>query len=363
MYKYIHILICASFISFLPLTLPAQQKGEKAKRPPVPVVAAAVKEELHSSQIQLTGTLHPLQQAFLSVDDSARIKQVFKHEGDFVKKGELLAQAVNPAQEGSLQIAKIALKQAKIQMDSMERKFKRTKFLMKKQISSQEKLDDDQTNYLVQQIAVESRNAEIHRLSTLVDSYSVKAPFDGQIISSSAEIGMWTTPSHVLYQIVNYDVLELKLGVPGKFLGEVLVGGLAHVQVGNSTQKREGTITSVVNHVEGSTGNFLVEIHVANPEKEALSGLLAQATIPIGKPMKKLLVPRDAIVRRGDRTHVVVVREGIAQIIPVQVKGNQKELVVIEAKSLKPGEQVVIRGNERIFPGTPVTINKDIPVQ
>ncbi len=363
MQKYRWILIYTFLLSGWPFVLLAQEKDKPPEQPPVPVAVAEVKEELHNSQIKLTGTLHPLRRAFLSVDDSARIKKIFKHEGDFVLQGEMLAKAVNPAQEGSLNIAKIALKQAKIQMELAQRKLDRTKFLMKNQVSSEEKLDDDKTNYLVQQIAVESRNAEINRLSSLVESYSVEAPFDGQIISSAAEVGMWTAPSEVLYQVVNYEVLELKLGVPGRYLGQVLVGSAVEAEVRPSGKKLGGHITSVVNHVEGSTGNFLVVVHVSNPEKTALSGLLAQATIPIGKALKKMLVPRDAIVRRGNNTYVVVVRDGIAQIDPVQVTGNQEELVVVAAKSLKFGEQVVIRGNERIFPGTPVKVNPNIPVQ
>ncbi|MBF0277018.1 MAG: efflux RND transporter periplasmic adaptor subunit [SAR324 cluster bacterium] len=351
------------WIGLIPAFLIAQEPKKASNRPPSPVAVMPVKVEMQNLQVTLSGTLRPFKNAFLAVDDSGRIKEILKHEGEFVEEGELLARAINPSQEGRLAIAKIDLRQSLIQLDLAKKKMERTRFLIKRKVSSEEKLDEDVAQFKMQEVNVESKKAEINRMASLVASYLIKAPFSGQILSSSVDLGKWVTPAQVLFQIVNYEKLELKLGIPGKFLGKIPVQTDVEIQLKESSKILQGQITSVIHHIEESTGNFTAIVHVANPEGMPLSGLLVQVSIPIGIPAEKMFVPRDAIVRKGSRTHVVVVRDGMAQIVPVQVDGNQKDLVVIQAKGLQAGEPVIVRGNERIFPGTPVTINKDLPIK
>ena len=48
--------------------------------------------------------------------------------------------------------------------------------------------------------------------------------------------------------------------------------------------------------------------------------------------------------------------KGRAQIVPVKIQGNMGAGDVIVVGGLKPKEQVVVRGNERLFPGMPVNV-------
>ena len=77
---------------------------------------------------------------------------------------------------------------------------------------------------------------------------------------------------------------------------------------------------------------------------------LTQMSITVGRGDK------DAIVRQGQQTLVYTVREGKAAPIPVQTSSSDGPMVAIKAEGLSEGMQVVIRGNERIFPGSPVMV-------
>ena len=63
-----------------------------------------------------------------------------------------------------------------------------------------------------------------------------------------------------------------------------------------------------------------------------------------------LLVPKDAIVGFGDAQKVFTVVDGRAKPIMVKVLGYYGNNVAVVG-DLKPGESVVIRGNERLRPG------------
>jgi hypothetical protein len=80
--------------------------------------------------------------------------------------------------------------------------------------------------------------------------------------------------------------------------------------------------------------------------------------LPTGKPKTALLAPRAAIVRKAGTTYLVAIPENQAEIIPVKVLGYDTDYAVISPlkQQLKAGQPVVIRGNERLRPGQPVTI-------
>ncbi len=46
----------------------------------------------------------------------------------------------------------------------------------------------------------------------------------------------------------------------------------------------------------------------------------------------------------------------LAQMIPVQIIGFDGSKVAISGQGLKAGMEIVVKGNERVFPNTPVKI-------
>jgi multidrug efflux pump subunit AcrA (membrane-fusion protein) len=79
----------------------------------------------------------------------------------------------------------------------------------------------------------------------------------------------------------------------------------------------------------------------------------AIATFELGRKIKSILVPKDAIVPAGDDNLVFRVDQGKAFPVPVTINGYYGNDAAVKG-GLEPGQQVVIRGNERLRPGQPV---------
>ena len=76
--------------------------------------------------------------------------------------------------------------------------------------------------------------------------------------------------------------------------------------------------------------------------------------LPISAPRKVVTAPKDALLQGRGGWIVYVVKEDKA--VPQPVKLGQAVQDRIEIKSgLAPGQLVVIRGNERLRPGQPVS--------
>jgi multidrug efflux pump subunit AcrA (membrane-fusion protein) len=108
------------------------------------------------------------------------------------------------------------------------------------------------------------------------------------------------------------------------------------------------------------TGNadartFPVHIKLSNSDLRIKSGMEAVVTFKVGERRKALLVSKDAVVAAGNQRMVYRVVSEQVLPVPVKVLGYYGNDAAIEG-DLKPGQQVVIRGNERLRPGQTVQV-------
>ena len=110
--------------------------------------------------------------------------------------------------------------------------------------------------------------------------------------------------------------------------------------------------------VDPGTGNVSIRIEAENPNLAHLPGMFVRALLPRGMVPDALLVPEDAVLRRGDGTAqlVVVSDQGEAERRAVTLGDRIGNRVVITS-GLKAGELVAVKGQDRVPEGMtlPVT--------
>ena len=349
--------ICWSALLLVAGAGAALGQGNKKAPRARPVVVAPVKVVSEAPTFKASGLLSPVDKALLSVDVPGRVVAIRKRDGELVTKGDVLAELENTGLKLELAVQRARLKETEARLALSRQKVARAKALYEQKLDSAERYENESAASAVIEAQLGSAQAQIERLISQIKMLVVRAPISGQIVKASLEIGQWITSNNPIYEIFNYNRFEVRVGLPGKFLTTIPVGAPVAISIPELEQKLGGTIQTVIRHVENSSGNFVLRIQVENPKGVSLSGLLAQVEVPVGRAARVITVPRDAIVRRGGKTQVVVVRKGVAQIVPVTIKGNfGNGAVIIRGGALKPKEQVVVRGNERLKPGTAVRV-------
>lgn len=337
----------------------AQPKpGKKGRqRPPALVVVAPVKMVHISPLAEYTGLIQPADKALLSPDTPGRLVNLKKRAGDRVRKGEVLAVLQNPTLVQDLAVMKARVRETEAQVALNEQQQSRLNELYRKKLATAQSYEDGVANLAVMQARLASARVQVDRLQDQMQRLIIRSPIKGQVISAIGEIGQWLSPNQPIFEIFNYDRFELMTGVPGRFLPSVRTKGKVRVTVPEIGSSLSGRIASVIRHVDPATGNFRIRILIDNPGQLPLSGLLAKVRLPLAQARSQLTVPRDAIVRKGNRTHVVLVDQGKARIVPVKVRGNRGDSVIVTGRGLNPEALVVVRGNERLFPGMPVRVS------
>jgi RND family efflux transporter MFP subunit len=325
--------------------------------PPAPVVVAKVSAVSEAPSAEYTGLIQPARKVLLSSEVAGRLERLLKKQGDSVARNEVVAVLENPTLEDELTVREARLLEIEAQVRLSETQQERVEQLHRKKLISAQQYEDGQLNLAVAQARLQSERIQVERLQEQQERMVIRSPITGQVISSNLEQGQWITPNQPIFEIFNYDEYELLVGVPGRLLPSVPEAGAVQVQVPEIGAALTGSIQAVVRHVDSSTGNFTLRVGVVNRAGLPLSGMLARVRLPLAEAGPILTVPRDAIVRRGERTLVVVVTaESKAQLVPVDVKGNHGSAVIVTGKGLESGMDVVVRGNERLFPGMAVRV-------
>ena len=142
--------------------------------------------------------------------------------------------------------------------------------------------------------------------------------------------------------------------LPERYFGHVEMGSEVSIRVSGADAPVVGLVAGLAPNASADTHTFPVIIMVDNAEGRLGGGMLVRATVSLDEVFTSLAVHKDAIVRQGVQTMVYTIADGKAAPIPVRVGSMSGDYVSITGEGIAEGMPVVTRGNERIFPGSPV---------
>ena len=230
-----------------------------------------------------------------------------------------------------------------------------------------------------------SAKEEVHRLEDEISEHTIKAPFDGYVTAEHTEVGQWIAQGAAVVDVIEIGSVDVEVSVPERYIPRLKVGMTARVTIGALPgESWTAPVTVIVLQGDVRSRSFPVKVRLENREGPSgplfKPGMFARVTLPVGKKGKVLLVPKDAIVLGGRRPTVYAVaalppppapgggpppnasREdpapnGMARMVSVELGAAVEELIEVRGQ-LAPGERVVIEGNERLFPGCPLVVEK-----
>jgi multidrug efflux pump subunit AcrA (membrane-fusion protein) len=82
----------------------------------------------------------------------------------------------------------------------------------------------------------------------------------------------------------------------------------------------------------------------------------ARVRLRSGPAQSAVLIPKDAVVRRAAEQVVFVVQEDKALMVPIKTGRAYDGLIEVLESTLKPGDTVVVTGNETLRDQAAVTV-------
>ncbi len=341
---------------------------------------------------EASGTVRPRVSSTLQSQAMGALLAVHAHEGLAVKKGDLLAevdareiaarvdQAKNAQHEAqqarqqaerAVQAALHARDSAEAQRDLAKATHGRTQRLLEKQATSPQTFDEA-TAALKQAEAAASRaaaeasaariqvneaDARIAQAKAALDAASaqlsharVLAPFDGIVTRKFAEVGDLAGPGVPLFEMETPEQYRLESMVSESDLPHVTVGGAVAVTVDALDKKLDGVVSEIVPEANPDSHTVLVKIDLpANPGMK--TGMYGRIRFEAGR-RETLLIPQQALLRRGQLTGVHVVDETQHARFRLVTLGESVGDTVEILSGLDAGERIVVESPEKIGDGS-----------
>jgi RND family efflux transporter MFP subunit len=341
------------------IALPASAGAANTARPRAPVEFTEALSHRVGHALRLPGTARSPRRADVASSTAGLVKAVHFREGQAITRGDLLATLHVRSLEIRKETLGARLQEAMVRSESARNRFERASTLSKAQLISTEQLDDARFEQRSQSALAESLRSEIAELEHSISLGEIRAPFGGIVSRKLTEVGQWLKIGDPLVTMLALEPMEVLVELPESYLGAVRPG--QHTKVEFDALKSAtfaGVVSAILPEASGDARTFPVLVSVENPRAQVRGGMLAMVEFQSVGARGGVVVPRDALVRK-DTGHVVYVigPEDVVEeksVSPGAASGSWVDV----SGTLREGERVVTRGNERLSNGQAVTARR-----
>ncbi|OEU67983.1 MAG: efflux transporter periplasmic adaptor subunit [Desulfovibrio sp. S3730MH75] len=346
------IVFCLFLLSSV--TAFAAEEKKAPQMPPAHVVVAKSYAGQVAPESTYIGTVYFSEVSDVASEVTGKVVKVEVEEGNQVKKGDVLIRLSSDLLNTEIRASKAAYAQAKANYQSAQRDNERITKLFKGGSVHEGEYDSKRFRAMAMESEMASSMAQLRMLQIQHSKKTIRAPFDGVVIKRTVYLGEWISRGEEVVKIgmnTSYDVV---VNVP-QDVSQVVKPGL---EVGISVGGKEltGQVFAVIPRGDVASRTFPVKIRV-HGDNSLAQGMEARVSLPSGIASETVVVPRDAVISMRGVTMVIVVVEGKATPIPVQVIGYKGMNAGVRGKGLGADMDVVVKGNERLRPGQAVVID------
>ncbi len=326
----------------------------------VPVAVRTARVATVEESLKTTGDLIPLQDVYLyPAVPGKKVRHVFFERGQFVDDHALVVQLDDAEVAARLQQAEAAVRAARTQVELLEKDRARFEGLYREKAVAKQRVDHIQAEHRAAQARLAEAQAALKALQEIHRDFFLRSPIRGVLAERYVDPGNLTDTKRPIVRITDETVLKVVFHVPEKEFVLMRPGmkGMCRLDA-YPDRVFEGTVAVVSPVLDPRTRTAMAELHVPNADLSLRSGMFARVTIPLTM-RETLVVDRDALVRMPGtgQPYVFVVEEGKARMRNVRLGTEQETLVEVQ-EGLRPGDRVIVRGQNRVVDGSPVEVNE-----
>ena len=352
-------------------------------QPMAKVVLDPARIEQIENRRRVTGELRAVQRSHLASREEGLVLELSARPGDTIEKGQVItrldddrARLAVTTSEARLAALEATVEERQAAVDRARVEYERVDSLREQASASTQELEDAELALTAAEARLSRARADVAAAEAelaldrqRLEDMTIRAPFDAKVIALHTEVGQWLNRGSEVIEIYATDAIEAWVDVPETAIKHIQSsGGSVRVNVHAFDEEFVGAISQIVPAADPLSRLFPVRIAIPDPEKKLRPGMSVSAFIPIGEEHEMLTISKDAILRddAGEYVYMAVPNERSPEpggLMGVPVRINRLfgigDRVVIRQGSLPPGAQLVIEGNERMYPTQPLRIVSD----
>ena len=346
-------------------------KADAAAPPPAtPVSVADVKERETAIWDEFSGRLEAIEQVEVRSRVAGAIQEIRFREGALVQKDDVLV-VIDPA----LYAAEVARAEAQVAAAQSRLVFTKSDYERGQQLTGSQTISQrDQDNrinaYREAEANLKAAQATLKTAQLNLGYTEVRAPVTGRVGKREITVGnliaagpgspllttiVSTSPIYASFSADEQVVLRA-LDALGKDDAASKTGRIP-VKMGTATSNGlpfEGQMQLIDNQVDARSGTVRVRAIFDNKDGRLIPGQFVRLQMGQPKTERAMMINERAVGTDQNKKYVMVVnKENKAEYREVSL-GVAVDGLRVVTSGLKPGEQIVVKGMQRIRPGAPV---------
>jgi RND family efflux transporter MFP subunit len=309
-----------------------------------------------TAEVILPGNVQAFTETPIYARTNGYLKKWYFDIGSRVRKGQLLATIETPELDQQLEQSRAELERIQANAKLAGVTSDRWQALLAKHAVSEQEADQNKSNYIAAQAAVDASRANVRRLEQLQSYENIVAPFDGVITARNTDIGdlidAGTSNPRELFHLASGGALRVYAAVPEIYANDIHDGDIATVtQDSNPNEIITGKIVRNANAINTSTRTLNVEVDVDNAHLLPGSYVFVHFKLPASRQV--VTIPSNTLLFRAEGLRVGVVHGDRVELRPVTIGHDygstveitsgvtaQDQIILDPADSLTTGAQV-----------------------
>lgn len=345
---------------------PVEEYSQWSK--PVPVRTVSVQQQNLQLEIKAIGTVIPAHTVNVQSQVSGVLQQIYFKEGQWVKKGELLAQLDPAPFQVALAQAQGTQQQNLAQLQNAETELKRYQLLFKQDSIAKQQVEQQQA--LVNQLKgqIQSNKAQVDAAKLQLSYTRIYSPIAGRVGFRQKDAGNLIQANETtgLVTITQVHPIYVQFAVAENYLmglrDTLKKGQQIEVSAWDKSEQNKlamGHVQSLDNQIDVSTGTLKLKAVFNNQDDALFPNQFVNVRLNTQTIQNAITIPNDAVQHGAKGTYVYIVNPQHKAEIRMLKLGmtSNGQIEVIEGLTAK--EQVVLEGIDRLSEGKEVQIASD----
>ncbi len=340
--------------------------GQRQSGGPAPIVVSVTPAKRSDFPIVLEslGQVQAYNTVLVRARVDGQIDKIAFHEGQMVKKGDLLAQIDPRPFQATLDqaVAKKAQDEANLANAKLDQA--RYATLAKQDFATRQQLDTQNALVLQLTASIAADAAAIDAAKVQLDYTTIRAPIsgragfrlidEGNLVNAGQQTGIVT--------IAQLQPIAVIFTEPQQYVARInqeLAAGSPEVTVMNAdgANLATGRLTISDNQVDLATGTIRLKAEFENNDNALWPGLAVTTGLKLGVDKNVLIIPADAVQHSQSGLYVYVVDDQNRAAVRPITAAQQNTTTAVISDGLKEGDRVVTSGQFLLQPGSLVAID------
>jgi len=348
-----------------------KQAQAAAAAPAVPVRVARVEKKTVPLEVRTIGNVEAYSTVSLKSRVSAVVESVHFHEGQDVRKGDLLFTLDKRPFEADLHQSEAGLERDVARAENSASQARRFAELFNSGVASKQQYEDMRTTAAADEAVVRSDRAAIEAAKLKLSFCTIISPIEGRVgsvlvypgnVVKENDLPVMVVINQIQPIYVTFNVPEQNLPDVKRYAAAGRLGVSAEVPQEPGASEHGG-LTFVDNAVDRTTGTIRLKGTFENQARRLWPGQFVNVALRLSEEPDRLVVPNQAVQPGQSGQMVYVVKPDST----VEARGVTVARVAgadaVIGKGLEPGETVVTDGQLRLVPGARVEVKGEPDTQ